>query len=154
MSERYKTKAFVSGFVQRDGKILCIREHSSIPTEPTIVMSQPGGHMEEGEFTTNAIIREVLEETGYHVEPTEIVEIGQVLKPDHPSFYVTFVCELTSDVQEPIAEDGIVETLWLTEEEIMNRTEEHRDSHCTHRFRAYFQGKRLPLSTITTFDYR
>lgn len=154
MSERYKTKAFVVGFIEKDGKILCVREQVTSRPEPAIILGQPGGHIEEDEFLQEAVIREVFEETGYQVKPTHIVEIGQTLHKEHPSFYVTFACKLTNETQGPIAEKNIVETLWLTQEEIMNRTDEHRDAHCTHRFKTYFEGKRLPLDTISTFDYR
>ncbi|MBK9323730.1 MAG: NUDIX domain-containing protein [Bdellovibrionaceae bacterium] len=57
--------------VNEDNHVLLVRrnylEHDWIP---------PGGMMEDGESIPSAVAREVLEETCYVIEPTELVAVG------------------------------------------------------------------------------
>jgi len=155
MGERFKGLFAVGGFVEKDGKLLVIRER--IPHDDPnakIVLSQPGGHVEPVELFSEAVVREVMEETGYKVKPVEIISIYQSVYQARSAVFTSFVCELTNDVQQEIEAPEVVETLWLTEEEIMARTPEHRSENTTKRFTDYFEGKRLAMETLTEVDRR
>lgn len=145
-------RVIVAGFVERDGKLLVIRERpAELPANHDPVMNQPAGHVEKGELLTDAVVREVQEESGYRVRPVELVGVHQSTRPtrEHMAIYFLFRCELVDDIQGPIEATEIVETLWLTQEEIMTRVSEHRSESSTARFKTYFSGVRYPLDMLT-----
>jgi 8-oxo-dGTP pyrophosphatase MutT (NUDIX family) len=150
--ERHTARVIVAGFVERDGKLLVIRERpADLAVDHEPVINQPAGHVEKGETPTDAVIREVLEETGYHVRPIELVGIHHVIQPTKERTTIGFLfrCELVDEIQNPISATEIVETLWLTQEEIMARVDEHRSKTSTERFKTYFSGARYPLDVVT-----
>lgn len=59
----------VAAVVERDGHYLLVREH----TEQGLRINQPAGHWEAGETLTQAVVREVLEETGYGFTPQGVL---------------------------------------------------------------------------------
>ncbi len=112
-------------------------------------MNQPAGHVEKDELLTDAVVREVREETGYCVRPVELIGVHQAISPQRMAIYFLFRCELEDQGQGPIEASEIVETLWLTQKEIMTRVSEHRSSSTTARFKSYFSGARYPLEVVT-----
>ena len=71
------------GIVERDGKILVVRDRF----RDRIVLTQPSGHVEKDEFVLEALVREVREETGYTVEPVELIGIYHQQFSDNGSVY-------------------------------------------------------------------
>jgi 8-oxo-dGTP pyrophosphatase MutT (NUDIX family) len=150
--DRHTARVIVAGFVERDGKLLVIRERpADLPPDHKPVMNQPAGHVEMGESVETAVVRDVREETGYHVRPVELVGIHQVhtVAEGSTTFAFLFRCELVDEVQHAITATEIVETLWLTQEEILARQAEHRTKTTTSRFQSYFSGSRYPLEVLT-----
>ena len=153
--ERHTARVIVAGFIEQDGKLLVIRERpADLPADHDPVINQPAGHVEKGEALTDAVTREVLEETGYHVRPVELVGVHQSTRPtrEHMAIYFLFRCELKDETQGPIEAPEIVETLWLTQDEIMTRVDEHRSETTTARFKNYFAGARYPLDVLTELN--
>jgi len=152
MSERHTARVIVAGFIERDGKLLVIRERpADLPEDHASVMNQPAGHVEKNELLTDAVVREVMEETGYKVKSVELVGVHQATlsSRDYMGIYFLFRCELVDEKQYPIEAPEIIETLWLTLEEIMNRKKEHRSETTTARFESYFSGAGYPLEILT-----
>jgi 8-oxo-dGTP pyrophosphatase MutT (NUDIX family) len=56
----------------------------------------PGGGMEPGETVEEALRREVLEETGLHVEPVKLV--GVYSKPQKQEVVMTFLCRIVGGI--------------------------------------------------------
>lgn len=48
--------------------------------------TMPGGGMEPGEHPADAVVREVLEETGYHVELGELLGVDNIVIPAESRF--------------------------------------------------------------------
>lgn len=155
MTERFTGHLAVAGFIEKDGKLLVIRER--VPHDDpnaSIVINQPSGHVEDAETFSEAVVREAMEESGYHIRPVGLVGVYQTLKENRTYILISFRCELTDPKQYPIEAPEVVETLWLTEEEVMARVDEHRSETTTLRFKDFFAGKNLPLDTITLTDRR
>ena len=76
----------------------------------------PGGAPQIGETLERAVVREVLEETGYRVNPTEIAFVAE-RRADRWSAAVLEICfyaDVASDVPEKlISQDGIHAVEWL-----------------------------------------
>ena len=75
----------------------------------------PGGGIEHGESKENALVRETLEETGLHIIPETIEELGYIhrirrsLKYDDECFVQNnyyYFCEVTDEVSETEYDDG------------------------------------------------
>lgn len=153
--ERHTAQVIVAGFVERDGKLLVITERpAELPPDHEPVINQPAGHVEKGENPVDAVVREVLEETGYRVRPVELVGVHHVVRSATGGTTIAFLfhCELVDEIQEPITATEIVETLWLTQDEIMARANEHRSKTTTARFETYFKGSRYPLEILTQLN--
>ncbi len=57
--------------------------------------SLPGGIVETGELLKDAVRRELHEETGLEVEPLNIVEVFESIRPTYHFVVVDFLCRLT-----------------------------------------------------------
>lgn len=128
MSIRSTCKAIVIN----DGKILLNKCHDQYHGE---YYSLPGGGQETLEFLPEAIVREVLEETGYTVVPEMFVGIGEEICTaeeivrDWPDYihkmYHIYRCRLNTDVAktEPTEVDDMQdESVWVTVEEAEKAT--------------------------------
>lgn len=84
------------------------------------VINQPAGHLEFGETLQQAIVREVLEETGRRFTPTGLVGIYQWTLPGSERTYLRFCfCGHAGDrIPGYELDPDIVATHWLTLEQI------------------------------------
>jgi ADP-ribose pyrophosphatase YjhB (NUDIX family) len=102
--EGYATpKVDVRGVVFRDGTLLFVKE----PADGT--WSLPGGWADVGESPSEAVVREVFEESGYTTHAVKLLALYDRNKHAHPPFphhaYKLFIrCELLSQVPAGSAE--------------------------------------------------
>ena len=96
-----------------------------------------GGGIEEGEYADDAIVREVLEETGYQVTFYELV--GAIIDTYNLIGRITystfFHCTVNSANRQPshrTEEEQILikEIVWLTPEEALDWLENRAESNC------------------------
>src|SRR4030065_1664561 len=73
----WKPNVVVAAIVERDGKFLLVEEEA----DDQVVLNQPAGHLDEGETLIDAVIRETLEETAWHIEPTALLGVYRWLHP-------------------------------------------------------------------------
>ena len=59
MNSRWKPSVTVAAIIEREGKFLLVEEH----TQDGLRLNNPAGHLDEGEGTVQACVRETLEET-------------------------------------------------------------------------------------------
>ena len=57
--------------------------------------SLPGGIVETGESLKDAIRREMLEETGLEVEPLQILEVFESIRPAYHFVVIDYLCRIT-----------------------------------------------------------
>lgn len=93
-------KVDVRGAVIRDGKILLVQERSDER------WSMPGGWADVGEMPSEMVVREVWEESGFHVMPRKIIGVYDANRTGRPmEFYhaykIVFLCEITGGAARP-----------------------------------------------------
>ncbi len=65
----WKPHVTVAAIIERDGKFLLVEEQA----DDGFVLNQPAGHLDEAESLMQAVMRETLEETGWHFLPQALL---------------------------------------------------------------------------------
>jgi 8-oxo-dGTP diphosphatase len=109
----------VGAVVVRDGRALIIRRgHEPRKGE----WSLPGGHVELGESLTDAVRREIKEETGLQVEPGAIIESFDRIHRDEDGriryhfVIIDYVCHVSTG--DAVAGSDASDVAWITAEQI------------------------------------
>ncbi len=150
MSEHvWKPHVTVAAVVQRDGKFLLVEEETS----DGLRFNQPAGHLEEGESLLQAVVRECLEETGYHFHPQHLLGIYQWPRPDGQITYLRFAFtgELRGHDPDRPLDAGILGPRWLSLEEVRATAERHRSPLILRCVEDCLAGRRLPLDAIAHY---
>lgn len=137
----------VAAILEDQGKYLFVHEKS----DGESVLNQPAGHLEDNETLVDAVKREVLEETAIVFEPTHLVGVYQYRVPNGDVTYLRF-CFTGSIIERqntPLDPD-IIETLWLTQEELQTQTIKLRSPLVNQSLDDYENQQRLPLDIIHT----
>jgi ADP-ribose pyrophosphatase YjhB (NUDIX family) len=110
-ADHYRVR--VSAAVLRPRDELLVVHESRLAVE---VLNLPGGQPKIGEAIEDAVVREVLEETGYHVNPTEIAFVAE-RRDDRWSpamIEICFYADIVSDDRaKPIEHDRVFAIEWL-----------------------------------------
>lgn len=105
----------VAGAVMReDGRLLAIRRRDNGTWE------LPGGVLETAEAPEDGVVREVMEETGIHVEVDRLT--GVYKNTTRGIVALVFRCKPSGGTERPTSESLAVE--WLTPEQITERMSE------------------------------
>ena len=136
----------VAAIIERDNHFLMVEENCA----GAIVINQPAGHLEQDENLVDAVIRETLEETAWHIIPTAIVGIYQWTNSnDRQSFIrVCFSGDCLRHESERELDQGILRALWLTHHDLegeMHRLRSPMVMRCVHD---YLAGHRYPLNIL------
>ncbi len=99
--------------VVQEGKILLVRERSNG------LWTLPGGWMDADHSPSENAVREVLEESGYHVRVTKLVAVWDKAKHGHPpepeyTYKFLFLCQLLGGGDPPGHDHEISEVGWFT----------------------------------------
>ncbi|OUS13082.1 NUDIX hydrolase [Gammaproteobacteria bacterium 53_120_T64] len=140
----------VAAVVHGKGGFLLVKERDG----ERVVINQPAGHVEPGEGLLEAVRRETLEETGWRVEPRDLLDISIYTSPhNHVTYYrFAFLCEALAHDPQAELDSDIIEALWLGESELRARHDEMRSPLVIKTVDAYCSGTRYPLEIIK--DYR
>ena len=114
----WKPNVTVAAIIEIDGKFLMVEEESAAGP----VLNQPAGHLEPNESMQQAVIRETLEETGHSFTPTSIVGSYLWHNPDNETTYfrTTYQGEVCLETVNDALDDGIIQALWMSLDEIKN----------------------------------
>lgn len=119
-----KTRIACRGVIIKDGMILL--SHETVTGWWMI----PGGGKDEGETDFECVKREVAEETGYEIEPSEaVLEINEYLG-EWKWVNRYFFCRITGNTQMKLTEREFAsghETRWVSTEEAFGIFETYRD---------------------------
>jgi ADP-ribose pyrophosphatase YjhB (NUDIX family) len=117
------------------------------------VFNQPAGHLEFGESLTEAVCREIHEETGLHLQPDGWLGTYMFISTYRKATYLRFCfyCELQDPPGEHHPQDpdnDILACHWKTVDEIKAIRSQLRSSLVMECLDDYLAGVRLPLSTL------
>ena len=145
----WKPNVVVAAMIERDGKFLLVEEHA----DGALVLNQPAGHLDEGETLIEAVIRETLEETAWHIEPQALLGIYRWPHPDKPITYLRFAFVAQALREEPgrKLDTGIERALWLTPQEIGAAHARHRSPQVQRCLNDYLAGTRYPLDLLKEY---
>ncbi len=136
----------VATIIERDNRFLLVYENS----DGRQVYNQPAGHLEPDETLTEAAIREALEETAWTIKLTGVVGVNLYTAPSNNVTYfrTTFIGEAISHDPNRRLDDGIIDAVWLTYEEILARKDQLRSPMTLQIIEDYRAGRRFPLSVV------
>ena len=135
----------VAAIAIRDGRYLVVEESH----KQKLVINQPAGHVEQGETLSEAVVREVQEETGWEFEPKGICGIFQFV-PENGETYLrfTFFGDLISyDPEQPL-DEGISGINWLNKQQLKESKIPLRSQAVLASVEQYELGTRLPLDIV------
>lgn len=146
---QWKPNVTVAAIAQDEaGRFLCVEEYSN----DKLVYNQPAGHLEQGESLIDAVIRETLEETAYDFKPEYITGIYMYPNSRKEITYlrVCFFGHTTTHHANQPLDEGIVQTKWLSRDELLQEPEKHRSDMIIRCIDDYLAGNQYPLDLIHT----
>ena len=145
----WKPNVTVAAVVEQDGRFLLVEEE----TDDGRRFNQPAGHLECREALVDAVVRETLEETGYHFVPRYLVGIYSWRNEAKDVTYLRFAFGGDIVGHEPgrTLDAGIVAARWLTPDEIRASAERHRSPLIVRCIEDWQAGRRYPLELLTHY---
>lgn len=135
----------VAAIAEEDGRFLMVEER----IQGRLVYNQPAGHLESGESLIDAVIREAREETAWEFAPQALV--GFYLW-DHVEGVTTlracFTGRVHSHHPHERLDTGIERAVWLSRDELLERTERLRTPLVMRCLDDYLAGQRVPLEVL------
>lgn len=136
----------VAAVVEKSGNFLMVEEM----IQGRKVITQPAGHLDDGESLIDAVQREVMEETGLEFRATELVGIYKAKTAGSGDTWLrfTFTGEILSDA-EPSPNDGdILSAFWMSEADIRSDESRIRSPQVLAGLDDYNMGQRFSLDLI------
>lgn len=136
----------VATVLKKDDLYLMVEEYSG----GRRVINQPAGHVEHGESFIEAAVRETLEETGWLCEIQHLINISRWIHPrtNETYFRFTFAAEAKVHNHEQPLDDGIIQAIWLSYDEVISREENHRSPSVIQDINDHIAGKAYPLDIL------
>lgn len=136
-------EVIVGCLIEENGKLLMVCEGN--PNNYGL-WGFPGGHLELNESLIEGAIRETYEESGYHVKVTGMLPIQEVNTSDKKYILIKFVADVVSYDEEAIFDD-IIETKWMSFDEIRNLKNEDLRAYQSNReiLEFYLNKKIVPI---------
>ena len=131
----HPTDLTVSAVIEKDGQYLLVEERAMGRT----VLNQPGGHIEVGEAPEEAVIREVLEETGCDVSCGELLGVYLWIHPQTRQQFLrlAYVADFLACDESRRLDENIIERRWMSRADLESRASRARSPvvlRCIHDF--------------------
>ncbi|MCO6439730.1 MAG: NUDIX hydrolase [Nitrococcus mobilis] len=146
----WKPHVTVAAVVEHANRFLMVEETA----EGRRVLNQPAGHLEPGESLLEAMVRETREETGWEVEGLALVGIYRWPHPKRSKTFlrVAFAARALSHNPDHSLDEGIVNTHWLTCDELTAAAERLRSPLVLQSATDYLAGRRYPLELLRDLE--
>jgi phosphatase NudJ len=148
--DQFKPNATVAAVIVHQNKFLLVEEIEN----GKHVYNQPAGHLEANENLIAAVEREVLEETGLSLTPDYLSGIYYFHRSEIKLYFLRFcfVIELDDYLQSKPQDEEIIDTHWLTLEEIKEKSSQLRSAmvlECIEDYLTVLEtGNKIPLSSL------
>ncbi|HPF27348.1 MAG TPA: NUDIX hydrolase [Steroidobacteraceae bacterium] len=140
----------VAAIAERDGRYLLIEER----IRGRLVITQPGGHVEDRETLLDAVVRETLEESACSFTPTSLVGTYLWRNPltEHTSLRFTFAGTVEGPDSGRTLDRGIERALWLSGTELRRWQSRLRSPLVLRCIDDYEAGRCAPLESVQYLD--
>ena len=137
----------VASILKKDDRYLFVQERKN----NRMVINQPAGHWERGETLLEAVVRETLEETAWLFEPQAIIGIYQwhIKEKDETYLRFCFSGTLLKFNEHRALDPDIDSTIWLSEDELRQRHNDHRSPLVQRCMDDYAAGVMHDLKLVT-----
>lgn len=142
----WKPNVTVAAIIESAERFLLVEEGD--PTES--VFNQPAGHLEEGESLIDAVVREVLEETGYRFTPRALVGTYLWKVPTSGRTYLRFtISGSVPDQPETLDLDpDIIATHWMSHDQMLTHRNRLRSPLVLESLDDYLAGRLHSLDLL------
>ena len=145
MTDSWFPHVTVAAIGVRDGQYLLVQE----TINGKLVLNQPAGHVDQNETLHQAVIRETLEETGWHFEPKCLTGIYQYIAPNGETYFrFTFFGELIGHDDTIELDTPIDQVVWMDKPTI-ERQSNLRSQSVLKCIEDYEAGRQWPLELLT-----
>ncbi len=150
-SRRFAPSVTVAAIIEEGGRYLLVEEH----TPEGLRLNNPAGHLEQGETPLQAVCREALEETGCVFTPQALVGIylSRFQRPasgeDVTYLRLAYGGKVGDRLPGRRLDEGIVQTLWLTPEEIQAQAARHRSPLVWRCIQDHRAGRAFALDLVS-----
>lgn len=136
----------VSAVTEKNGRFLLVEEE----VRGRIVINNPDGHLENNETLIDAVVREVIEETGCLFEPHGVtgIYLWKTPKGDRTFVRVNFFGACLNEDDGATLDRGILRKLWLTRDELFAHKRKLRSPMVLGCIDDYLAGKRYALDVL------
>lgn len=112
----YPTDLTVAAVVLKEGRYLFVEEVAN----QRQVLTQPGGHIEADESPEQAVVREVLEETGCTIRCEDLIGVYLWIQPQTRQQFLrlVYLADFVSCDESAPLDTGIIARRWLTLAEV------------------------------------
>ena len=143
---RWTPHVTVACVVEDQGRFLLVEEYSN----NNRVLNQPAGHLEANETLVAAATREVLEESAWQVEVTDLIGLYTYTSPHNNTCYHRhcFVAKPIKHFTDRPLDPVILDTHWLSIEQIRQQQDKLRSPMVLKVIEDYLAGVRHPLTVI------
>jgi 8-oxo-dGTP pyrophosphatase MutT (NUDIX family) len=149
-SRRFAPSVTVAAIIEEGGRYLLVEEH----TPEGLRLNNPAGHLEQGETPLQAVCREALEETARAFTPQALVGIylSRFQRPasgeDVTYLRLAYGGKVGDRLPGRSLDEGIVQTLWLTPQEIQAQAARHRSPLVWRCIQDHLAGRAYALDLI------
>jgi 8-oxo-dGTP pyrophosphatase MutT (NUDIX family) len=142
----WKPNVTVAAIIEQNGKFLLVEEQ----TDRGPRFNQPAGHLEDDETLIEAVIRETMEEAAYDFTPEALLGIYHWKHPHNDTTYLrfAFIGKVGAHYPMQALDDGIIQAVWMSEDEIREKQSLTRSSQVLTCIEDYLAGKRFPLEAV------
>jgi ADP-ribose pyrophosphatase YjhB (NUDIX family) len=143
----YPTDLTVAAVVEHEGRYLLVEERAM----GRRVLTQPGGHIEADESPEQAVVREVLEETGCTVECENMIGVYLWIHPQTRQQFLRIIYAakfISCDESLPL-DDGILGRRWMSLGDLRDRRSVLRTPAVLRGVEDYLSGQRASDALLT-----